>query len=104
MRYGRAASLRRAEFLRLVQATETTHTAQHTGSDLLIWASDSDQQLKEVGLGHVSAPVYGYDNVLRYGPPLLKAWEKVLGSGAPLATPKSANGFALFTQLYTPSW
>ncbi|MFD2219196.1 hypothetical protein [Hymenobacter bucti] len=35
--------------------------------------------LKEIALGHVSASVYGYDTLARYGPRLLEAWEVALG-------------------------
>ena len=57
----------------------TTHSARHTGATLLTWASDGDQTLKELALGHVSDSVYGSDTVERYGPRLLVAWQKVLG-------------------------
>lgn len=67
----------------------TTHTARHTGAALLVWASDGDQTLKELALGHVSASVYGYDTIERYGPQLLSAWEKVL---APTPEPKINRG------------
>jgi integrase len=56
----------------------TTHSARHTGAMLLTWASDGDQTLKELALGHVSDSVYGSDTVERYGPRLLEAWRKVL--------------------------
>ena len=56
----------------------TTHTARHTGAMMLTWASDGDQTLKELALGHVSDSVYGSDTVERYGPRLLEAWRKVL--------------------------
>ncbi|MGI4738485.1 MAG: hypothetical protein ACRYG7_25230 [Janthinobacterium lividum] len=56
----------------------TTHSARHTGAMLLTWASDGDQTLKELALGHVSDSVYGADTVERYGPRLLAAWQKVL--------------------------
>jgi hypothetical protein len=57
----------------------TTHTARHTGAALLVWASEGDQALKEIALGHVSASVYGYDTLERYGPKLLAAWATALG-------------------------
>ena len=57
----------------------TTHSARHTGATLLTWASDGDQALKELALGHVSDSVYGSDTVERYGPRLLDAWQKILG-------------------------
>ena len=57
----------------------TTHTARHTGAGLLILGSEGDQTLKEIALGHVSASVYGYDTLERYGPQLLQAWSAVLG-------------------------
>lgn len=56
----------------------TTHSARHTGATLLTWASDGDQTLKELALGHVSDSVYGSDTVERYGPRLLAAWQKIL--------------------------
>lgn len=62
-----------------------THTARHTGAALLVAASDGDQTLKEIALGHVSASAYGYDTLERYGPLLLKAWEQVFRE--PGATP-----------------
>ena len=52
-----------------------THTARHTGATLLVWASDGDQALKELALGH--AAVYGHDTLERYGPRILAAWAKV---------------------------
>lgn len=57
----------------------TTHTARHTGAALLILGSEGDQTLKEIALGHVSASVYGYDTLERYGPLLLQAWAAALG-------------------------
>ena len=54
----------------------TTHTARHTGADLLMLGSGGDSNLKEKALGH--AGVYGHDALERYGPALLKAWEVVL--------------------------
>jgi integrase len=57
----------------------TTHTARHTGAALLVLGSEGDQTLKEIALGHVSASVYGYDTLARYGPRLLEAWEVALG-------------------------
>ena len=56
----------------------TTHTARHTGAALLVLGSEGDQTLKEIALGHVSASVYGYDTLERYGPLLLQAWAQVL--------------------------
>jgi integrase len=58
----------------------TTHTARHTGADLLMLGSGGDSNLKEKALGH--AGVYGHDALERYGPALLRAWEKVLGAPA----------------------
>lgn len=57
----------------------STHTARHTGAALLVLGSEGDQTLKEIALGHVSASVYGYDTLERYGPRLLEAWEVALG-------------------------
>jgi integrase len=57
----------------------TTHTARHTGAALLVLGSEGDQTLKEIALGHVSASVYGYDTLERYGPRLLEAWQVGLG-------------------------
>lgn len=65
----------------------TTHTARHTGAALLILGSEGDQQLKEIALGHVSASVYGYDTLERYGPQLLQAWAAALGTPPVAALP-----------------
>ncbi|MBH8558955.1 phage integrase SAM-like domain-containing protein [Hymenobacter negativus] len=56
----------------------TTHTARHTGADMVMLGSGGDSNLKEKALGH--AGVYGHDALERYGPALLRAWEKVLGA------------------------
>lgn len=56
----------------------TTHTARHTGADMVMLGSGGDANLKEKALGH--AGVYGHDALERYGPLLLKAWEAVLGA------------------------
>ena len=48
--------------------------------------SEGDQTLKEIALAHVSASVYGYDTLERYGPLLLQAWAKVLPAW-PIAAP-----------------
>lgn len=56
----------------------TTHTARHTGADMVMLGSGGDSNLKEKALGH--AGVYGHDALERYGPALLKAWEAVLGA------------------------
>jgi hypothetical protein len=39
-------------------------------------------------LGHVSASVYGYDTLERYGPLLLQAWERVLPAAGPTVAPE----------------
>ena len=65
----------------------TTHTARHTGADLVMLGSGGDENLKEKALGH--AGVYGHDALERYGPLLLKAWETVLGA-KPANAPKPA--------------
>jgi integrase len=65
----------------------TTHTARHTGAGLLVLGSEGDQILKKIALGHVSASVYGYDTLERYGPRLLDAWEVGLGPLPVLAGP-----------------
>jgi integrase len=54
----------------------TTHTARHTGADMIMLGSGGDSNLKEKALGHAS--VYGHDALERYGPLLLVAWEHVL--------------------------
>ena len=54
----------------------TTHTARHTGADMVMLGSAGDTNLKEKALGH--AGVYGHDALERYGPALLAAWEQVL--------------------------
>jgi integrase len=54
----------------------TTHTARHTGADMIMLGSGGDSNLKEKALGH--AGVYGHDALERYGPLLLRAWEAVL--------------------------
>ncbi|MDO7849949.1 hypothetical protein Q5H92_26555 [Hymenobacter sp. M29] len=64
----------------------STHTARHTGADMVMLGSGGDSNLKEKALGH--AGVYGHDALERYGPALLKAWEKVLGAVG--ATEKNA--------------
>jgi hypothetical protein len=56
----------------------TTHTARHTGADMIVLGSGGDTNLKEKALGH--AGVYGHDALERYGPLLLKAWKTVLGA------------------------
>ena len=68
----------RTEDVRPLYEVLTTHTARHTGAALLVLGSEGDQTLKEIALGHVSASVYGYDTLERYGPLLLQAWAKVL--------------------------
>jgi integrase len=57
----------------------TTHTARHTGADMVMLGSNGNSDLKEKALGH--AKVYGHDALERYGPALLEAWQKVLGAG-----------------------
>lgn len=54
----------------------TTHTARHTGADMVMLGSLGDSNLKEKALGH--AGVYGHDALERYGPALLRAWSSVL--------------------------
>lgn len=56
----------------------TTHTARHTGADMVMLGSGGNSDLKEKALGH--AKVYGHDALERYGPALLEAWQKVLGA------------------------
>ena len=56
----------------------TTHTARHTGADMVMLGSGGDSNLKEKALGH--AAVYGHDALERYGPALLAAWAQVLGA------------------------
>jgi integrase len=56
----------------------TTHTARHTGADMVMLGSGGDSHLKEKALGH--AGVYGHDALERYGPLLLAAWQEVLGA------------------------
>lgn len=70
----------------------TTHTARHTGADLVMLGSGGDSNLKEKALGH--AGVYGHDSLERYGPALLEAWENVLGAmqqNAPKKHPKQRS-------------
>lgn len=67
----------------------TTHTARHTGADMLMLGSGGDSNLKEKALGH--AGVYGHDSLERYGPELLTAWEKALGATALFAPTESDN-------------
>jgi integrase len=71
----------------------TTHSARHTGATLLTWASDGDQALKELALGHVSDSVYGSDTVERYGPRLLAAWQKVFTNEQAPVTKKRGQVF-----------
>ena len=75
----------RTEDVRPLYEVLTTHTARHIGAALLVLGSEGDQTLKEITLGHVSASVYGYDTLERYGP-LLQAWAKVLPAW-PIAAP-----------------
>jgi hypothetical protein len=77
----------------------TTHTARHTGADLVMLGSGGDSNLKEKALGH--AGVYGHDALERYGPALLQAWEKVLGAVG--ATEKNAPSLAGIVHQSTPS-
>jgi integrase len=56
----------------------TTHTARHTGADMIMLGSGGNSDLKEKALGH--AAVYGHDALERYGPALLEAWQKALGA------------------------
>jgi integrase len=56
----------------------TTHTARHTGADMIMLGSGGNSSLKEKALGH--AAVYGHDALERYGPALLEAWQNVLGA------------------------
>jgi integrase len=56
----------------------TTHTARHTGADMIMLGSGGNSDLKEKALGH--ARVYGHDALERYGPALLEAWQNVLGA------------------------
>jgi hypothetical protein len=67
----------------------TTHTARHTGADMLMLGSGGDSNLKEKALGY--AGVYGHDALERYGPALLAAWKAVLGA-KPETAPKSSPG------------
>lgn len=77
----------RTEEVRPLYEVLSTHTARHTGAALLVLGSEGDQNLKEIALGHVSASVYGYDTLERYGPQLLQAWERVLPATVPTAVP-----------------
>ena len=56
----------------------TTHTARHTGADMIMLGSGGDSNLKEKALGHAS--VYGHDALERYGPLVLQAWAAVLST------------------------
>jgi integrase len=56
----------------------TTHTARHTGADMIMLGSGGDTNLKEKVLGH--AGVYGHDTLERYGPLFLAAWESLLSN------------------------
>lgn len=64
----------------------STHTARHTGADLVMLGSGGNSDLKEKALGH--AGVYGHDSLERYGPALLAAWENVLGAMPEIAPKK----------------
>jgi integrase len=77
----------RTEHVRPLYEVLTTHTARHTGAALLVLGSEGDQTLKEIALGHVSASVYGYDTLERYGPLLLQAWAAVLPAEAQPTVP-----------------
>jgi len=78
-----------------------THTARHTGADMLLIGSQGNQNLKELALGHASASAYGYDTVERYGPEMLDAWNAVLGTSRPLAQTKTANGFEVIPRFFS---
>jgi integrase len=88
----------------------TTHTARHTGADMVMLGSGGDSNLKEKALGH--AGVYGHDALERYGPLLLQAWETVLGAkpeNAPKRTqhntqnaPKLTGGGMVFQVIKRP--
>jgi integrase len=76
----------------------TTHTARHTGADMLMLGSGGDSNLKEKALGHAS--VYGHDALERYGPALLAAWKVVLGAkaeNAPKSSPIKSENAPKFT-------
>lgn len=82
----------------------TTHTARHTGADMVMLGSGGDSDLKEMALGH--AAVYGHDSLERYGPALLRAWAAVLEineKNAPGANPKIAPGFSAIRHEAAPS-
>jgi hypothetical protein len=71
----------------------TTHTARHTGADLVMLGSGGDSNPKEKALDH--AGVYGHDALERYGPALLRAWEQVPGAvGAPERNAPTFAGIA----------
>lgn len=61
-----------------VWKARATHSARHTGADLLTGASDENQTLTELALGHLADSVYASDTVERYGPRLPDAWQKIL--------------------------
>jgi integrase len=77
----------------------TTHTARHTGVDMIMLGSGGDTNLKEKALGH--AEVYGHDALERYGPALLEAWKTVLGAKVENA-PKPTVGGMLFRVIKRP--
>ena len=83
---GFSGKVRTEEVLPVYKAL-STHAARHTGADMLILGGEGDQTLKEIALGHVSDSVYGYDTLERYGPQLLKAWERILPVAVPTAVP-----------------
>jgi integrase len=78
----------------------TTHTARHTGADMVMLGSGGDSNLKEKALGH--AGVYGHDALERYGPALLKAWEAVLSITDLDYTPADKAQVAATSTPYTP--
>jgi integrase len=68
----------------------TTHTARHTGADMVMLGSGDDSNLKEKALGH--AGVYGHDALERYGP---AAWKMVLGAKAENAPKYTGGGMSI---------
>jgi integrase len=76
----------------------TTHTARHTGADMIMLGSGGDSNLKEKALGH--AGVYGHDALERYGPAMLAAWKTVLGAkskNAPKSSPVKPDNTPKYT-------
>lgn len=76
----------------------TTHTARHTGADMVMLGSGGNSNLKGNVLDHAGG--YGHDALERYSPALLRAGRTVLGSielNAPKPLPHEPCNKPMFT-------